>query len=364
MRNRITHIIALAIVCVLCTIFHSPAQEFEWNVDFNTVFDNREGDRTYNDPKTFFHTQLAPEIGVSLMGGKHTLMGGAVWTQPIGCEWNGYRVSPTLYYQYKSDNGWRFSFGMFPRLQLFEPMPNYIWNDSIYYSQRNIRGALIQYRGAKGYFEGMLDWRGMQTDIQREAFNIIARGEWYPSRSWIVGGLVMMNHFAKQKNPPEGQSIVDNFMINPYIGINLREHTALDSLTIKIGALSGITRHRAFGNWKTPVGLWIDAAIEKKWFGAKETFYVGGKLFPYYQENRWLLDQGEPFYQSSYYSRTQVYANLLSNSFMNLQASLDFNVAKDNFNFYQRLILRVYIDDSLFKKGAKINKQKKLRSIY
>lgn len=362
MRNNSILYYLVSAICLIS--FHSAfAQKVEWDIDFNTLFDNREGDRTYTDPKTFLHTQLAPEVGISLMDGKHALMGGVVWTQPIGCEWEGYRLSPTLYYRYKSDNGWSFSFGMFPRTQLLEPMPNYIWNDSIYYTQRNIRGALIQYHGAKGYFEGVLDWRGMQTETQREAFNIIARGEWRPNDLWLAGGVVMMNHFAKQKNPPEGQCIVDNFMINPFVGVNLTSRTGLDSLVIKAGALTGITRHRAVGEWKAPTGGWFEGTVEKWRIGVKETFYYGGKLFPYYQESRWMLDQGEPFYQSKYFSRTQVYGYILRNSFMNLQASLDFNVAEKCFIFYQRLILRVYIDSTLFKKGAKDNNTK-LRGIY
>ncbi|MCH5215688.1 MAG: hypothetical protein J1F10_02005 [Muribaculaceae bacterium] len=361
MRNRLGAYFAWC-VCVISS-FTAVAQKVEWDIDFNTVFDNREGDRTYNDPKTFLHTQLSPEVGISLMDGTHAIMGGVVWTQPIGCEWTGHRISPTLYYRYKSGSGWAFSFGMFPKLQLLESMPNYIWNDSINYLQRNIRGALIQYSGVKGCFEGVLDWRGMQTDTQREAFNIIVRGEWRPNNLLLAGGLVMMNHYAKQKKPPMGQAIVDNFVINPYVGVNLKSKTLLDSLTIKVGALTGITRHRAEGEWKTPTGVWMEGVVEKKWFGLKETFYYGGRLFPYYDESAWMLHQGEPFYQSKYFSRTQLYGYILRNSFMNLQASLDFNVAQNCFIFYQRLILRIYIDSAIFKHGV-WDKNKKLKGIY
>ena len=62
-----------------------------WSVDFKTIFDNREGDAVYNEAQTFFMTQLAPEIGLSIDNGRHTVTGGVVWTQPIGCEWDGQR---------------------------------------------------------------------------------------------------------------------------------------------------------------------------------------------------------------------------------------------------------------------------------
>ena len=52
---------------------------------------------------------------------------------------------------------------------------------------------------------------------------------------------------------------------------------------------------------------------------------------------------GEPFYQSKFYNRTDVYARIMANKWVDLQASLDFHVAKDAFTFYQRLIVRVYL---------------------
>ena len=86
----------LFFACILFTINSSHGQELTWAVDFNTIFDNREGDDKYTDTKTFFQTKLAPEIGVSMMDGMHRISGGVVWTQPIGSEWDGYKLSPTL----------------------------------------------------------------------------------------------------------------------------------------------------------------------------------------------------------------------------------------------------------------------------
>ena len=50
----------------------------------SAVFDNREGDTEYAAAKTFFQTQLAPEIGISLSEDSHRIAAGVVWTQPIG----------------------------------------------------------------------------------------------------------------------------------------------------------------------------------------------------------------------------------------------------------------------------------------
>lgn len=312
-----------------------------WNVYMSAIFDNREGDTKYADAKTFFQTQLAPEIGISLHDDRHRIAAGVVWTQPIGCEWEGYRLSPTVYYRYQS-KGLQFAMGMFSRDQLYAELPNYIWNDSVKYAQRNIRGAMIAYRNEKGYIQALVDWRGMQTEKQREAFNIIATGErYYAGGKFLWGGTAMMNHLAKDKTNGQDQYVVDNLLYNPYVGADFSRiaPSALDSCTLRVGLLGSMTRDRGDGNWKTPIGAWVDLDIRWRFLELKNTFYAGGKLFPLYGRYNYILDQGEPYYAASLYNRTSVSATFLKRKFMSLRASLDFNLAPSFFNFYQRLIL-------------------------
>lgn len=339
-------ILLITAICAVAGV--AEAQRLEWAVDFSTVFDNREGDHTYTASKTFFQTQLAPEIGLSMLNGTHRIMGGVVWTQPIGAEWDGYKLSPTLYYQFGDRrNPWGFAMGMFPRTLLHTPLPNYIWNDSVYYCQHNVRGAMVQYAGHDGWAELVVDWRGMQSRTRREAFNIIGHGQWQrPGSMVFAGGVVMLNHYALHQDAGDDEHIVDNIIVNPYVGLDLGARTGLDSLTVKAGPLMGIVRNRAYDKWKAPTGLWLEAFARWRWLGVRQTVYAGGRLFPYYQEHGAALDQGEPYLQSKYYARTDVYGFILSNWFMDLRAALDFNFAEHNFNFYQRLILRVYVDAS------------------
>ncbi|MDD2960552.1 MAG: hypothetical protein PHR45_00510 [Muribaculaceae bacterium] len=356
--------ILLIIACCIGVSQQAISQELAWSVDFNTIFDNREGDDKFTDTKTFFQTRLAPEIGISLKGNSHRIAAGAVWTQPIGSEWNGYKISPTLYYRYTSPV-WKFSFGMFPRTQLIQTSQNFIISDSLSYNQANIRGAMVQYTRENGFFEAYIDWRGMQSETQREAFSILFHGEWNKKHKVLIaGGTAMMNHLAKQKNPPEGQSLVDNIIVNPYLGLNLAKVTPLDSFTIKAGALLSINRDRSYDKWDIPCGLWVDLTAEWKFLGLKNTLYTGGKLYPYYNKFGSILDMGEPYYQSSFYNRTSVYAYIMRNWFMNLEASLDFNIAKDNFTFYQRLLLRVFIDQNGWKDRKNSHKGERLRNLY
>lgn len=321
---------------------YAQRPDLYWSVDMSAVFDNREGDTQYAAAKTFFQTQLAPEIGISLYDDRHRVAAGLVWTQPIGCEWEGHRLSPTVYYRYQS-KGLRFAMGMFGRDQLYAEMPNYIWNDSIKYSQRNIRGAMIGYRNDKGYFQAFLDWRGMQTVTQREAFNIIASGERYHAGGkFLWGGLAMMNHLALDKSGNPDQHVIDNLLYNPYVGIDIAKMatgTPLDSCSLRVGVLGDLTRDRGDREWRTPVGIWADFDIAWRFLELKNTFYAGGKLYPIYDRYNYILDQGEPYYAASLYNRTSASIIFLKRKFMSLKASLDFNIAPSHFNFYQRVIL-------------------------
>ena len=176
-------------------LFAASGVDFTWDVGFESVFDNREGSSDCSAAKTYFFTSLAPEAGVKFTE-TDRVAGGVVWFQPIGCEFYGQKVSPTLYYRH-SGKRWRFSMGMFPRTQLVEEMPGYLWSDSLSYTQKNIRGAMLQYVHPRGFFDLYVDWRGMQTRRQREAFNVVFHGQMSPRRNWFgFGGYVQMNHYA------------------------------------------------------------------------------------------------------------------------------------------------------------------------
>lgn len=347
----VKRIISLAISLLLfCP--NPAAQRLTWDIDLHTVFDNREGSHDITPTETYFFTRLSPEIGLDF-NRFGRIAGGVDWTQPIGNGWDDPHFSPTLYYRYES-RPLDFSFGMFPRTQLREELPGFLWCDSLEYFQPNIRGALVQYQSEKGFVDFYLDWRQMQTRKKREAFNIVLHSQWNHSKGiFFAGGHAMMNHFALVKNAPADQHIVDNFLVNPYIGADLTPVVALDSLRLRGGAVITIERNRSNGGWKTPAGGWLEIYGKWRFLGLKNTLYAGGALLPSYHEFGSQLYQGEPFYSRRFYNRTDIYAYIISNRYVDLRASLDFNVSKGSFIFYQCLKLRVYVSNFFSKKTIK-----------
>lgn len=313
----------------------------EWEVDMGAVFDNREGDSKMTDTKTFFQTRFAPEIGLSVDSGRHTLMAGASWIQPVGTPWREGDLTPTVYYRFQG-GGVRGMLGMFPRSLLVRKMPDFIWNDSCYYTQADIRGGAVSITSPKGFAEGVIDWRGMQTESRREAFNIILRGEGGSPGSLLRGGgLLMMNHLALTRNSSADEHIVDNFLYNAYLGMDFSGRLAVDSLAARVGILGAVVRHREESRWHKPLGFWMEADLQWKRLSLHNTLYAGGKLFPYYSRFGALLDQGEPYFRSQWYERLTAGISLVRSSNVDLRALVDLNFAKSNFTCYQRLLLGV-----------------------
>lgn len=323
-----------------CEAQPTTGLKFLWSVDFDFVFDNREGDVA----GTIFQVQLAPEVGIGY--GDHSIKAGVVYNQPIGNEWRGHRLSPTAYYGYRlgQKEGWSTALGMFGRDNLVRPMPDYIYSDSTRYTQRNIRGAMLQWRGTRErYAEAVLDWRQLQDDIRREAFEIIARGEWVsPNSRWLAGGLLMMNHLARSANAGPEQHVVDNFIANPYVGIDMRRTwPAMSEASLRVGTLAGLTRDRGDSDWLSAAGLWLDVNAEWHGLGVHDNLYAGGRFFPLCERYGTLLNEGEKYYASKFYNRTDLYYKIFARGPVDLRASLDLHATKEQFAFYQRVLLRV-----------------------
>lgn len=346
MLNRL--IILIAVACSAAAIPVFAQQQFKWSIDAGSVFENREGDGYYSADQTIAFTRLSPEVGISFLDGRHSLMGGVSWYQPIGNGWDDYKLSPTVYYRYSSPS-WRLSLGMLPRTQLIEQLPTVLMSDSIRYTEPNIRGALVQYVHRRGFFELVLDWRSFQTETQREAFSVYFNGRWNAAWALFVGGRLQVNHLANTKHPSPDQNVNDDLSVNPYAGFDFTRFTPrIDSLAVRAGLMLQLERDRSTGIWQKPCGFMLDAIAEWRFLGIEEHLYVGKNLFPLYPKYGTLLNLGDPNYQAKVYSRTNVRAYIFRNQFMNLYASLDFHYTPEAFTFWQKIAVRVYIDDRLW----------------
>lgn len=338
------------------------AQDILWDVDLTGFFDNREYKYPGQTSQTFFGTRLSPEIGIGVLNNKHRIMVGGSWIQPMGAKKDEGSLDLTAYYHYESPK-FKMSFGSFARTQLIETLPAFLQYDSLTIFRPNITGALFQYIGHKGYGEIYIDWRQMQTEKRREAFIIVGSGRWQPG-IFYAGGNIVMNHLARSKNATEGQSVTDDMVVHPYVGLNLTRFVSpLDSLTIQCGYLLSLERNRGIGTWHHPQSITAEMLAEWRFIGLKNTFYAGGNQQPFYPQLGSQLNQGDPFYQAKLYNRTDIYFYFFRNRFVNCMASVNFHTTRSHVDLQQQLIVRFNLNNESWKKRNEPSGKNRLKNI-
>lgn len=327
---------------------------FVYDVDFDAYFDNREYDTRYQMPQTIFNTRLSPSVGVRIRdysGGKHTLMAGVRYTQRLGGDWKDVQFDPTAFYRYQF-RGFDLALGAIPYEQRLRALPDWLLYDSIAYWHPNIQGALFQYSDHRGYVSLMCDWRGARTWSRREMFRIIADGE-YRHKWLLVGGLAHLNHTAcTDENGPE-ESLFDDINVNVNLGADLTKYTPLDSLSIRAGYIYGFARERRVSDTRHVHGLLIELYANWWFIGLKNTFYYGNNLQPLRHRIGATMCQGDPFYQSPLYNRTDIFLYLYRSSFVNFYFSWNMHYDGHMLQHQQQIIARFSLDGVLNHKGDK-----------
>ncbi|MDO4190897.1 MAG: hypothetical protein Q4D14_04335, partial [Bacteroidales bacterium] len=286
-----------------------------YNVDLTAYFDNREYQQPIQTPQTLFGTRLSPELGVSFtdhQGGIHRIIAGVHYIQPLGSNWREALFLPTVYYNF-NNKGFHFFMGAIPYKHRIETLPDYLMYDSIAYYHPNIQGALIQYQSKHGFVELMCDWRGRQTPIRREMFRLVLNGryEYNCKFQYFVGGNAQMNHKANYAAPTEREGVCDDILLAPYLGVDFARPTVFDSLALRVSYITGLQRYRMINAQEITQGVYAEAFLKWRFLGAKNSFYAGRNMMPYYQTFGSDLNQGDPFFQADWYNRTDLFIYII-----------------------------------------------------
>lgn len=300
------------IVALLAAIVSSlpiAAQELRWEVDFDLNFDNREYAELSIPSQTLFGARLTPQIGIGWGKGQHALMIGTDLTKTFGRD-TRFCEDPELmlYYAYR---GRQFSAtaGAFPRKMLLGDYSGAIASDSVRFYDKNLDGVLLQYRGSGGFVELGIDWDGIYSVEEREKFRIFSAGE-YTRRVFTCGYTFSNYHYAGRVGVP---GVVDNILINPYIGAKFEHLLPLDRLSLTAGWIQTFQRDRRSGEKGVqPCGGEVRLRVEKWYVGIDNRLYLGDNLMPYFSRYGGDLYAGERLYTmedgaSRYYNRTELY---------------------------------------------------------
>ncbi len=354
--------IAFIIGCLWLGTITLAAQKFLYDVDFVAFFDNREYQQPLQTPQTIFGTRLSPELGVGFqdnLGGKHRLIAGVHYIQPIGSNWREASFIPTVFYNYDY-KGFRFFMGAIPYKHRIETLPDYLMYDSIAYFHPNIQGALLQYASDHGFVELMCDWRGRQTLERREMFRLVLNGRYHYKGlfTYFVGGNAQMNHKANYAAPTEREGVCDDILLSPYVGTDFSQPTPFDSLALRVSYIAGMQRYRMAQQQAITQGVYVETFLRWRFLGARNTFYYGKDMMPYYNVFGADLNQGDPFFQARWYNRTDLFAYIVRRSFVNVYFSWNFHkVPGAKLQHQQQLI-------ATFSLGGIKKKDTKLRGVF
>lgn len=342
----------LAIVLAIVSVLSLSAQQLEWSVDMNAVLNNREGGDDETPDQTFIFTRITPQIGVSMDKGRHRIMGGVTWYQPMNDGLNGYKVVPALHYQFEDFNrGVKFKFGVIPN-ELDVTIPTFLRSDSLNYLNPNIMGAVVEVNKKHFWLYSWLDWRQLRTKNKREAFDITAQLGWrtvYNNSLFSLGATLRYSHLAKRHEPAGDDGVVDNVHFNPQFRFVRTWPWYGTSVDMSLGMLLSLDRDRSDNNgWRTPAGFMGSVKATWKWLSLVENIYAGGRQMPLYDKFGPLLYLGDQHYHNKFYSRTDLVATIFQRSYLNLEAKLTFNVTSKTTTFWQQLAVRFFLDRKLW----------------
>ena len=329
----------LLIILLTLIVITLYSQQFIYDIDFLTFFDNRESNVPSYPSKTLFGTRLSPEIGIEFddsIYGNHQLITGVSYIQPFGSTWRDIRLNPTIYYRYRQ-HGINLSFGFIPWRNIKTYLPDYIRSDSLSYFAPNIQGVHFSYTSRHGFVEFICDWRGMQSLETREAFRLLLTGE-YNYSFLFTGGNAQLNHLANRLNPPVRDGVCDDITAQPFIGFNFSQLTPLDTLALRTSYNFSYQRDRKNNQLFINHGFLAELSIKWRFLSAENVLYIGNPLMPLYPQYGALLNQGESIYQHSIYNKIEFSVYIVQYPFVDVRFSWNLHYAQNQPLAHQQLL--------------------------
>ena len=154
----------------------------------------------------------------------------------------------------------------------------------------------------KGYVEVGCDWLGQKGQVRKEKFMIFSAGKADVSHSFHVGYAAYMYHFAGSR---KARGVVDNILLNPYVGFDLARQMNLQKFGLRLGWLQALQHDREnVGHYVFPGGAELDIDIRNWNVGINNRMFYGTDMMPYYNSTDTGGDKygnrlyfGDPFYR-------------------------------------------------------------------
>lgn len=282
----------LLTILFISVTFLGKSQNFEYQVLFEGLGDNREFFNDYGYPQTILGTRVAAEVGV--LSGNHKIRMGFSYLYEFGSEVDAQKPKPTIYYQF-SNSKTEFLFGAFPRRDKID-FPLAMLTDTFLYYRPNIEGLFGKYNWKWGWQSSFIDWLQHQTDVDKEMFTAGLSGEMFAG-NFFIEDFLLMTHIATPSIRIKGDCIEDFIGFSLRAGIRTKDNANFKGY-LKAGILTSIFRDRGVSNgFITKNSFFAEAFGQWKSFAIKSTLHTGeGHRFAF----------GDNFYRANDYLRTDM----------------------------------------------------------
>lgn len=318
----------LAILFVLITI-SGKSQNFEYQVLFEGIADNREYFNDIAYPQTILGVRGAFEVGVKF--DNHRIRGGISQLQEFGSDIDAQKPKLTLYYQFKNEQT-EFLFGAFPRRDKID-FPLAMLNDTLLYFRPNIEGMFGELNWNWGYQNVFIDWISRQTYYNNEIFTVGTSGEIFIENFFLENYILLTHNALPIIRKPDDH-------IEDYLGFALQAgiRTSGDSEFngyLKAGILGSSFRQRSVTDgFQNAVSFFAEAYGKYKNFGIKSVLSSGGShKFAY----------GDLFYRAKNYLRTDAIWYFINHEKVKGTFNLSFHVIDWNDLDQQQQLSIIYV---------------------
>ena len=161
--------ILIFITILLSAVTASSQVKFDYDVDFEMNFDNREFYRSsFSESMTIFGARLTPSVGLkafSADSASHRIMAGVDVMKDFGSDEVNKQLFKEIVIYYnleKSVKNTDISLyaGIFPRAKMQGRYSQAFFSDSLRFYDNNLEGLLVQFHRPKAEFELGCDWFG------------------------------------------------------------------------------------------------------------------------------------------------------------------------------------------------------------
>ena len=233
--------IILLVALLLSLSALAQSERLYLDTDFDFDFDNTEYSGSgLGASETLFGISLAPVFRYE-WNDKHSFGVGVNMQKMFGSVRFLDDIDLVAYYQFKGEKYGTVA-GLFRREKMIGHYSEAFFSSAWLADNRLVQGLALQYHDKVGFAELAVDWNGMYSLETREQFRILFSGEGRFAKVMYAGASAAMQHYANRADFQH--NVVDNFTINPYIGVDFNAFFDFD---IRLGYLQSLQRDRVTG---------------------------------------------------------------------------------------------------------------------